>query len=81
VDECAGLDALVTTASGHLGYDPETTLHDVRYGESYPVNGAGEFVWVFEISGAVPPKHSLASMRARSASGQPAIISVSAAEP
>src|SRR5207249_2374805 len=36
-----------------LGYDPETTLHDVRYGEDYN----GEFVWVFEISGAVPPKH------------------------
>jgi hypothetical protein len=58
VDECAGLDALVTNRIWtHLGYDPETTLHDVRYGESYPVNGADEFVWVFEISGAVPPKH------------------------
>ncbi len=58
VDECAGLDALVTNRIWtHLGYDPETTLHDVRYGEPYPVNGAGEFVWVFEISGAVPLKH------------------------
>jgi hypothetical protein len=57
VDECSGLDALVTNRIWtHLGYDPETTLHDVRYGESY-VNGAQEFVWVFEISGAVPPKH------------------------
>ena len=35
------------------GYDPETTLHDVRYGEAYN----GEFVWVFEISGSVPPQH------------------------
>jgi hypothetical protein len=58
VDECSGLDALVTNRIWtHLGYDPETTLHDLRYGESYPLNGAGEFVWVFEISGAVPPKH------------------------
>jgi len=58
VDECAGLDALITNRIWtHLGYDPETTLHDVRYGESYPLNGGGEFVWVFEISGAVPPKH------------------------
>src|SRR5260370_31326561 len=58
VDECAGLDALVTNRIWtHLGYDPETTLHDVRYGELYPVNGADEFVWGFEISGAVPPKH------------------------
>ena len=46
------------TASGReLGFDPETTLHDVRYGESYPVTGGEEFVWVFEISGSVPPAH------------------------
>jgi hypothetical protein len=54
VDECAGLDALVTNRIWTaLGYSPETTLHDVRYGEEYN----GEFVWVFEISGAVPPAH------------------------
>ena len=36
VDECAGLDALVTNRVWtELGYDPETTLHDVRYGEDY----------------------------------------------
>jgi hypothetical protein len=54
VDECAGLDALVTHRIwSKLGYDPETTLHDVRYGEAF----GGEFVWVFEISGSVPPQH------------------------
>ena len=54
VDECAGLDALITNRIWTLlGFDPETTLHDVRYGEDYN----GEFVWVFEISGAAPPKH------------------------
>src|SRR5712692_2423812 len=54
VDECAGLDALVTNRIWtELGYPPENTLHDVRYGETY----GGEFVWVFEISGAVPPAH------------------------
>ncbi len=54
VDECAGLDALVTNRVWRrLGISPETTLHDVRYGEEY----GGQFVWVFEISGAVPPKH------------------------
>jgi hypothetical protein len=58
VDECAGLDALVTNRLWtELGFEPETTLHDVRYGEVYPVNGRQEFVWVFEISGAVPPQH------------------------
>jgi hypothetical protein len=54
VDECAGLDALVTNRLWRsLGFDPENTLHDVRYGEEYN----GQFVWVFEISGAAPPRH------------------------
>lgn len=58
VDECAGLDALVTNRIwNELGFSPETTLHDVRYGEAYPVDGCEEFVWVLEISGAVPPAH------------------------
>ena len=40
VDECAGLDALATNRIWtELGYDPECTLHDVRYGERYRVNG------------------------------------------
>jgi hypothetical protein len=57
-DECAGLDALVTNRVWrHLRFAPETTLHDVRYGETFAVNGSTEFVWVLEISGAVPPNH------------------------
>ena len=56
VDECAGVDALVTNRVWTaLGYDPETTLHDIRYGEEFD----GQFVWVFEISGAVPPQHNV----------------------
>ena len=58
VDECAGVDGLVTNRVWReLGFRPENTLHDVRYGESFKVNGKEEFVWVFEISGAVPPAH------------------------
>ncbi len=53
-DEGAAVDALVTHrvwTAMHL--DPATTLHDVRWGEQY-----GEhFVWLFEISGSVPPSH------------------------
>lgn len=57
-DECAGLDALITNRVwNRLGFAPETTLHDVRYGENFRVNGQEEFVWVFEISGSVPPYH------------------------
>lgn len=54
VDECAGLDGLVTTRLwSALGFPPENTLHDLRWGEQY----GDRFVWVFEISGAVPPAH------------------------
>ncbi|ARA92232.1 fucose isomerase [Rhodothermaceae bacterium RA] len=54
VDECAGLDALVTHRVWNaLGFAPETTLHDVRWGDPYE----DEYVWVFEISGAAPPAH------------------------
>ncbi len=54
VDECAGLDGLVTNRLWtKLGFPPENTLHDLRWGEDYN----GQFVWVFEISGAVPPDH------------------------
>jgi hypothetical protein len=54
VDECAGLDALVTYRIWKaLGFPPENTLHDLRYGEAYE----GQFIWVFEISGAAPAAH------------------------
>jgi hypothetical protein len=55
VDECAGFDALATNRVWNaLGFAPETTLHDLRYGETFD----GQFVWVFEISGAVPAAHN-----------------------
>jgi len=58
VDECAGVDALLTNRIWtKLGFSPETTLHDIRYGETFELNGKSEFVWTFEISGAVPPEH------------------------
>ena len=54
VDEGVALDCLVTNRVWNaLGLPPETTLHDVRYGEDYD----GTFVWVLEISGSVPPAH------------------------
>jgi len=65
VDECAGLDALVTNRVWTaLGWPPETTLHDLRWGRRYTgPDGDGspldEFVWVFEISGAVPAAHNV----------------------
>ncbi|MCC7207189.1 MAG: fucose isomerase [Anaerolineae bacterium] len=58
VDEGAGVDALVTNRLWTaMGFDPATTLHDVRYGEHYTGNGVDDYVWVFLISGAVPASH------------------------
>ncbi|HEX4487808.1 MAG TPA: fucose isomerase [Terriglobales bacterium] len=68
VDECAGVDALITNRVWQgLGLDPETTLHDIRYGENYE----GKFVWVFEISGAAPPNHFIDGYRGASSERQP----------
>ncbi len=72
VDECAGLDALITNRIWtKLGFDPETTLHDIRYGEPYAIGGKEEFVWVFEISGAVPPRHFAGEYRDAVSERQP----------
>ncbi len=58
VDECAGLDALMTDRLWtDLGFDPSNTLHDVRWGAPVQESGVNEFVWVFEISGAAPASH------------------------
>jgi hypothetical protein len=58
VDECAGLDALTTNRVWTaMQLDPATTLHDVRWGEYYSGGDIDEFVWVFQISGAVPASH------------------------
>jgi hypothetical protein len=58
VDECAGVDALVTNRVWKaLGLDPSTTLHDIRWGRQYHGDGINDFVWVFEISGAAPASH------------------------
>lgn len=60
VDECAGLDALITNRVWNaMRLDPATTLHDVRWGEHYRGQCIDDFVWVFQISGAVPASHIL----------------------
>lgn len=54
VDEGAAVDLLVNhRVWAALGFDPSSTVHDIRWGEEF----AGEFVWVFMISGAVPASH------------------------
>ena len=66
VDECAGLDALITDRVWRaMGMLPDNTLHDVRWSDPdrSGATDAGAFpdwdgqIWAFEISGAVPPSH------------------------
>ena len=53
-DEGVAVDALITNRLWTaMSLDPATTLHDVRWGEDFD----GRFVWLFEISGSVPPSH------------------------
>jgi hypothetical protein len=71
-DECAGVDALITNGLWReLGFPPETTLHDVRWGRAYRGGGVDGFVWVLQISGAVPPSHLERGYRGATSERQP----------
>jgi hypothetical protein len=72
VDECAGLDGLVTYRLWReLGFPPENTLHDLRWGRQYTGDGLDAYVWVFLISGAVPPEHLIGGWKGVSSQRQP----------
>ncbi len=60
VDECCGLDALMTyRVHRAMGQPPETTLHDLRWGDWDQSGTTDEYVWVFLISGSAPPAHHI----------------------
>ena len=70
VDECAGLDGLLTQrVHAALGQPVENTLHDVRWGAEF----GGEYVWVFLISGAAPPAHFIGGWKGAEGFRQPAM--------
>ena len=72
VDECVGLDGLITNRVWTaLGLSPETTLHDVRYGERYGETTDAPFVWTLESSGSVPPAHFACGYRDAVSERQP----------
>ena len=74
VDECAGVDALVTNLCWQaLGFDPSTTLHDVRWGEHYTSGELNDFVWLFQISGAAPANHFIGGYQGATSERQPAM--------
>jgi hypothetical protein len=70
VDECAGLDGLMTyRVHRALSQPVESTLHDVRWGAPY----GGDYVWVFLISGAAPPAHFIGGWKGAEGFRQPAM--------
>lgn len=70
VDECAGLDGLLTyRVHKALDQPVESTLHDVRWGEEF----GGDYVWVFLISGAAPPAHFIGGWKGAEGFRQPAM--------
>jgi len=76
VDECAGLDGLVTDRLWReMEFAPENTLHDLRWGRRFTgkVNGKklDEYVWVFLISGAAPPEHYIGGWKGSTSHRQP----------
>ena len=70
VDECAGLDGLLTQrVHKALGQPVENTLHDVRWGAQF----GEDYVWVFLISGAAPPAHFIGGWKGAEGFRQPAM--------
>jgi hypothetical protein len=72
VDECSGLDGLVTYRLWReLGFAPENTLHDLRWGQHYRGKGLNDYVWVLLISGAAPPAHFIGGWKGTVSERQP----------
>lgn len=72
VDECAGLDALMTFRLHRaMGQPPETTLHDVRWGDYDASGTVDDYVWVLLISGSAPPAHFVGGWKGASSERQP----------
>lgn len=74
VDECAGLDGLITyRVQRALGQTVESTLHDIRWGDIDRSGTVDDYVWVFLISGAAPPAHFINGWAGAEGFRQPAM--------
>ncbi len=72
VDECAGLDGLMTyRVHRAMGQPVENTLHDVRWGDWDRSGTVDDYVWVFLISGSAPPAHFINGWKGASSERQP----------
>jgi hypothetical protein len=74
VDECAGLDGLMTyRVHKAMGLPVENTLHDLRWGDWDASGTTKEYVWVCEISGSAPPSHFIDGWAGATGERQPAM--------
>ncbi len=74
VDECAGLDGLIIQRVwSAMGMPGDNTLHDLRWGDVDQSGTTDEYVWVFEISGSVPPSHFEKGYASATSERQPAM--------
>ena len=72
VDECAGLDGLLTQRVHEALAQPvENTLHDLRWGDWDRSGTTADYVWVFLISGSAPPAHHVGGYRGTDSLRQP----------
>lgn len=72
VDECAGLDGLMTDRLHKaLGQPVENTLHDLRWGDADRSGTTDDYVWVFLISGSAPPAHFIDGWKGTKSYRQP----------
>jgi hypothetical protein len=68
VDQCAGLDGLITArVHAALKQPVENTLHDLRWGAPF----GDDYVWVLLISGAAPPAHFIGGWKGTEGFRQP----------
>ena len=74
VDECCGLDSLLTNRIHKALRQPvETTLHDLRWGDWDASGTTDEYVWVFLISGSAPVEHHIGGWKGSHGFRQPAM--------
>jgi hypothetical protein len=72
VDECAGLDGLMTYRIHRaMGQPVENTLHDLRWGDIDRSGTIEDYVWVFLISGSAPPAHFIDGWAGATSERQP----------
>ncbi len=72
VDECAGLDGLMTyRVHKAMGQPVENTLHDLRWGDVDRSGTVEDYVWVFLISGSAPPAHHIDGWKGSDGHRQP----------